>query len=379
MSSTIGFLVITPPRLRRACGTAFSSLLLVALTLGLVASAGSSADARVGSTARTTRHVIDNGPWPPFTASFDAVWKAYQESTGTQRALLAKIALRPRVQWFTATTQNGNAAATIRERIGQFQQGDPNAYAQFAIFGLYPNGEGRRSDPISAAQQARYRTWINQIAQGIGTSKVILVLEPDLAVAWGGWRPGVRFALAAYAAKVLGALPNTTVYLDGSDADWLKPAKAVLMLRRSGIAHVDGIALGATHYWSTSANIRYGVNLIHRLAAVGIANKTLVIDTADNARPFTTGEFKRRFPYGAIGNANLCTTMTETHCVTLGIPPTTDVASPRWGLSATDRALAAQYVDAYLWFGRPWLFKQASPFMLSRALAVARTTPYPMG
>ena len=39
-------------------------------------------------------------------------------------------------------------------------------------------------------------------------------------------------------------------------------------------------------------------------------------------------------------------------------------------------ALAAQYVDAYLWFGRPWLYKQAAPFVLDRALTLARTTPY---
>jgi endoglucanase len=368
--------VAHPLHSRRAGSWLGTCLLLVALTLSLVGAPGSPADARVGSVARTTRQIISNGPWPPFTARWEPVWSTYQQSTGVQRDLMAKIALRPRVMWFT--NQSGNVAATIRQRIGEFQQGDRNAYAQFAIFGLYPRSEAHAADPIPAAYQARYRWWIRQIAQGIGTSKVILVLEPDLAVAWGGWRPAVRFGMAAYAAQVLGALPNTTVYLDGSDADWLRPYKAVTMLRSSGISYVDGIALGATHYWSTSANIRYGVDLIHRLAAAGIRNKTLVIDTSDNGRPFTYSQFKARFPNGAIGNANLCRSTTETRCVTLGIPPTTDVASTKWGLSAYDRALAARYVDAYLWFGRPWVNMEAWPFDLNRALAVARTTPYPM-
>lgn len=369
--------MLTPtPRLRCSLRTC---LIVAVLAVSLVASAGVSADARSGSAPRASaRHVLNDGPWPPFTAYWDPVWKAYQDATGTQKDLMAKIALRPRVQWVTAQTQNGRTAATVRKRIEQFQVGDPNAYAQLAVFGLYPTSEYHRSDPISAAYQAKYRSWINQIAQGIGSSKVILILEPDLGVAWSGWHPNVRFHLAAYAAKVLGALPHTVVYMDAGDSDWLQPAKAVLMLRRSGVSHVDGIALGATHYTSTSADIRYGADLIHRLAAAGIPHKTMVIDTADNARPFTFAWARKRMPKDEIGNANPCLTLTQTHCVTLGIPPTTDVASTRWGLSASDRALAAQYVDAYLWFGRPWMYKQASPFQLKRALDAARTTPYPM-
>ena len=67
----------------------------------------------------------------------------------------------------------------------------------------------------------------------------------------------------------------------------------------------------------------------------------------------------------------------EQRCVTLGIPPTIDVDSPQCGLPAADRKLADRYVDAYLWFGRPWLYNQAKPFDLQRALQLTRTTPYP--
>jgi hypothetical protein len=63
-------------------------------------------------------------------------------------------------------------------------------------------------------------------------------------------------------------------------------------------------------------------------------------------------------------------------CVTLGIPPTSDVANSRWRLSAAHRREATAHVDAYLWFGRPWLYMQADPFVKSRALAMARTTPW---
>ena len=63
-------------------------------------------------------------------------------------------------------------------------------------------------------------------------------------------------------------------------------------------------------------------------------------------------------------------------CVTLGIPPTLDVADVAWGLSEQARADAKQYADGYLWFGRPWLHRQNSPFVLQRALDLVRSTPY---
>jgi endoglucanase len=64
-------------------------------------------------------------------------------------------------------------------------------------------------------------------------------------------------------------------------------------------------------------------------------------------------------------------------CVTLGIPPTVRVAADRWRLSERVRDLAAEHVDGFVWFGRPWLYRQADPFVMKRALTMARTTPWP--
>jgi hypothetical protein len=52
------------------------------------------------------------------------------------------------------------------------------------------------------------------------------------------------------------------------------------------------------------------------------------------------------------------------------------VTNARWKLSSTNKARAAKHVDGYLWFGRPWLFMQADPFSMPRAIWLARTTPY---
>jgi endoglucanase len=70
------------------------------------------------------------------------------------------------------------------------------------------------------------------------------------------------------------------------------------------------------------------------------------------------------------------TTPAATTCATLGIPPTTKVGADRWGLPATTVRQARRYVDAYLWIGRPWLYRQSQPFVTKRALNLVRSTPW---
>ena len=60
-----------------------------------------------------------------------------------------------------------------------------------------------------------------------------------------------------------------------------------------------------------------------------------------------------------------------------GIPPTADVANDRWNLPSGTAQLAAKFVDAYVWFGRPWLHHVGSqPFVTKRAIQLVKTTPY---
>jgi endoglucanase len=360
-------------RLRAVVGCTVA--LLAALVLGPLAGAQPSPVAR--SAATNSGNPLAGGTWGVYTGSADGVYPAYQQTSGADQALLAKVALRPRVRWFGTWMSTGDAADKLRDYIATTQAGDPDVLVQLAIFRLWPNGgEPAKDKPLSTADQDAYRQWIDAAEQAIGGARVAIVLEPDLAVALNGWRPRVRMQLTAYAARVLGALPRAAVYIDASDADWLSVSKARRMLLRSGIKDVRGFALGATHYSGTAANIRYGRQLVAALAAAGVRGRHFVIDTADNGRPFTWPQYWAKHPRGDFDNAEPCRSLTERRCNTLGIPPTADVADPRWGLPAKLLPAARAYVDGYLWFGRPWLVRQSSPFDLQRTLQVARTTRY---
>ena len=147
------------------------------------------------------------------------------------------------------------------------------------------------------------------------------------------------------------------------------------ILTQAGVQYARGFALNSTHYASTADEVTRGASIAKALAARGIADKHFVVSTSSNGHPFTFGSYTGSDP----DNAFVCKTASDPvtrTCVTLGIPPTYDVASPRWGLPATIDGLAKQYVDGYLWFGRPWLYRQADPFVTSRALQLVRSTPY---
>lgn len=359
-----------------------NQLLLLALATSLVAALTTSVSTATDVTVPAGRYAANptnplaGGSWGVYTGPADGVYPAYERATGTNKALLAKVALRSRVRWFGSWMSAAEAGAKLRDYIATTQRGDREVLVPLAIFRLWPEGEGAKSKPLTSADLADYRHWVDVAAAAIGSARVAMVLEPDLAVALNGWRPQVRMALTAYAAQVFGRLPRTTVYIDASDSDWLSVPKARNLLLRSGIRYVRGFALGATHYSGTAANIRYGRRLVAALAAAGVPRRHFVIDTADNGRPFTWLQYWAAHPRGDFDNAEPCRTRTQRRCDTLGIPPTWRVADARTRIPSKLRPAARRHVDAYLWFGRPWLYRQSSPFLLDRTLQVARTTPF---
>jgi hypothetical protein len=133
------------------------------------------------------------------------------------------------------------------------------------------------------------------------------------------------------------------------------------------------VALNGTHYSATTAEIVRGAAIVQALAARGIPGKHVVINTSSNGHPFEFGKYTGSDP----DNAVVCRSATATGtCVKLGPPPTADVANPRFKLAPETARLARAYVDGYMWFGRPWLYRQATPFDLNRALQLARTAMY---
>jgi endoglucanase len=312
-------------------------------------------------------------PWGTYRGKWDDIFPHYATARGPDRVLLAPIALTPRMLWFGGWFADRQVESIARQYVESSTGGDPNVLSQLAVFRVKPwEGAACRRLP-SASEQASYKRWIDNLAQGLGAARVALVLQPDLPFAHCvPHHSKLPLRLIAYAARVFSALPHTTVYIDAGASDWPSVGQAAAELRDAGVANTRGFALGATHYDSTAREILFGASVAARLGTLGIRGRHFIINTAQNGRPFTYQEFHGT----SYDNAPVCATRAASRCVSLGIPPTWHVTERRWHLSARARALAGRLVDAYMWIGRPWLDHQAEPFDLGRTLALARVNPF---
>ncbi|KRB72711.1 hypothetical protein ASE01_21910 [Nocardioides sp. Root190] len=308
------------------------------------------------------------------------------ETNPSRKAVLGRVALTPRARWFAncGSCNVDTVRRSVTAYVKDAQRGDPDALVQLSIFGLWPDGEvvrGKR--PAMSWSMARYQSWIKQIALGIGTARVAIVLEPDLAISANHGNdgrtmpdptPGTRMKMTAWAAKYLSTvLRRESIYLDAGSADWLHLDEAVRLLRASGIQYVRGFALGATHYDSVASNVAFAARLSAALTKAGIRGKRAVIDTADNGTPFTWSQWNARWgslyrstgnEYYQFDNTPTCGSRSERVCQTIGHRPTWNPVGPeaaKLGLGTdqpTLRRQALQYVDGYLWFGRGWRWMQ---------------------
>ncbi len=346
-----------------------ATLLVAAAALALSAPAAmaGAANAHLAGASRT--NPLAGIAWGHYTGPTDDLYPAYQAARGRDRALLAKIALRPNVFWFGDWYTTQQAKPYVQQYIAQYTQGNPNVLTQLAVFRMDPWEQDACSKTPSPAAQASYRAWIDNFAAGIGSSRVMLILQPDLPFSLCA-PTRIPLQLVNYAARVFSRLPHTTVYLDAGAAYWPTPNQAAWMLQQAGIHFVRGFSLNDTQYDTTGDELEVGAKIIGALAGMGIHGKRMIVNTSQNGAAWV-GHYDPAHPH-----TPACRWRYETNCATLGIPPTTDVTNPRWGLSARDRQIAARYADGYVWAGRPWLDNGSWPFDLNYALDMAASTPY---
>ncbi len=366
-------------RSQRARGPIVSLLLALAIAIppsaATFAAPPPSASRAPSGALQTADNPLAGRTWGVYRGPLEHAWHAYRTARGEERELLARIALRPKATWFGHWLRTDRVRENVQKYVRNSQNGDPDALVQMVVFAIQPwEQEACRRLPTAAEKDA-YRAWVDQVAAGLGDAHIALVLQPDAPFALcapHGSR--VLLDLMRYATETFAAHPNTSVYIEAGAADWLRddPAKALRILVPAGVASARGFALNSTHYDSTERQVRFAAAISQRLAARGIPGKYAVVNTAQNGRPFKGYEY-----HGPnFDNARPCADSGDSRCVTLGIPPTTDVTNADWGLSPQASADAATYVDGFLWFGRPWLYNQAAGWDQQRALAIARTTPY---
>jgi endoglucanase len=127
-----------------------------------------------------------------------------------------------------------------------------------------------------ATSVTEYKAWIDAFAAGIGDHEAAVMLEPDGLgiIPWYTTINGNlewcqpaevdpataandRFAMLNYAVDRLTALPDTSVYLDGTHSAWLGVGDIADRLVKAGVQRADGFFLNVSNYETTERQLKY--------------------------------------------------------------------------------------------------------------------------
>ena len=165
-----------------------------------------------------------------------------------------------------------------------------------------------------------YRSWITAFANGIGSRRAAVIIEPDALAAMdclNATDQQMRLDLLKYAVQTFAARGSITVYLDAGNPRWRSASTMASRLVSAGVASARGFSLNISNFLRTSDNVDYGAQIS---ALTG--GKHYVIDTSRNGLG-PTADFQWCNPEGRA----------------LGDRPTTTTGSP--------------LVDALLWIKMP--------------------------
>ncbi|MYT04503.1 MULTISPECIES: glycoside hydrolase family 6 protein [Streptomyces] len=208
-----------------------------------------------------------------------------QDHPGDWRAdvIAARIADRPAAVWFADYTP-----ATIASRVravtsGGAAQGRVPVLVPYAI----PDRDCGGASEGGAPDLGAYDAWIDRFAAGLGSTEVVVVLEPD-SIAQSDCLSDAgradRFASLARAGRVLKAAnPRARVYYDAGHSGWRPAAEQAALLKQAGAASAassDGIFSNVSNFHTTSAEIAYDRRVLDALA--GPSTLGAVIDTSRN-------------------------------------------------------------------------------------------------
>jgi endoglucanase len=219
-------------------------------------------------------------------------------------------------------------ATAVSRYLSRAAMQQPGAVPMLATYTLVHGVRGNGDPP---AFQAWYHTFIEGLAQGIGSFRAVLFLEEDSIITTPGLNAhglATRMAELNDAIDILTAnCPRLVIYLDAGAADALHAQRAAQLLLRAGVAKIQGFFLNSTHYDWTLNEIRYGEQ-ISRLTG----GKHFVVNTGGSGQGPLNIPVKLR---PKLGNEELCNPVGRG----LGPKPTSNTGYPN--------------VDAFAWTTNP--------------------------
>lgn len=138
--------------------------------------------------------------------------------------------------------------------------------------GLYSAGG------VGTKQQ--YMSWLNSITKAVGTAPSWFVIEPDALAnldCMNTIQQNERYSIISDTVTILKKNPNTRVYIDAGNANWVESAAMVERLKKANISQADGFSLNVSNFVNTSNTMAYGMKISDQTGS-----KKFIIDTSRN-------------------------------------------------------------------------------------------------
>ncbi|MGR3937064.1 glycoside hydrolase family 6 protein [Streptomyces sp. BRA346] len=210
-----------------------------------------------------------------------AKWLSANPDDPRAKKIERSLVRRPGARWF------GDWNEDIKADIDAYVSAAA-AKGQLPIITLYNmyNRDSGGQSAGGALSPEEYRAWIDAAAAAIADRPSLVIVEPDSLAQLGALPSDAarreRTALVAYAAQALSALPATTVYLDGGNATWIRPAEMAVRLRDAGVDHVRGFAVNVANFDAVDVCCTYATQITTELARLGVPKAGFVVDTSRN-------------------------------------------------------------------------------------------------
>lgn len=202
---------------------------------------------------------------PPASGSVQQAVSLLETGDFRGAELIGAMELTPQAVWLTSgTPAQVQATVTQAMRGAELQRAVP-------VFVVY-NIPGRDCGSYSAGgaqSTAAYKAWINGVAQGIGSKKAVIALEPDALANLPsdcGYDPTLvnvpqatadRYTQINYAVTTLEAGANTSVYLDGGNSAWQAVGTIASRLVTAGVQQAQGYFSNVSNYRETNYEAKF--------------------------------------------------------------------------------------------------------------------------
>lgn len=200
-----------------------------------------------------------------------AIKRAYLGSGKEDQKKLKILLENPSSKWIGEWS--GDVETTLRRHLDDSVKG----YSVITVYNI-PNRDCGNHSKGGHKTFESYKKWIDKVAKGIGTSPVIVILEPDAIPLYIKKDCMKKEMLSALSYAVTRLQSSTTmVYIDAGHPQFVRSIETLVkVLIDAGIRGAKGFALNVSNFHSDKANIRYGERLSILL------KKSYVIDTSRN-------------------------------------------------------------------------------------------------